>query len=143
MGPAYPSVMKATVAKRGEEPTDRKLRMRVRRGLVRHSGAPQMYARSGPRAIAELVANAWDADARERLDRDPLDEPSRHELGDPGRDDGVGMTFDEANDLYLAVGRDRRVSGPTYTAGGRPVMGRKGLGSSQGSALPLWSKSGR
>ena len=38
------------------------------------------------------------------------------------------MTFTEAEELYLVVGRDRRFGGSSYTPGGRLVMGRKGLG---------------
>lgn len=138
--------MKASVAKPGEEATARKLRMRYAGGLVRHLGL-QMYAGAVP-AIAELVANAWDADAPNVWIEIPLDEPIETSSEIRVRDDGVGMTFDEANDLYLAVGRDRRVSGPTYTAGGRPVMGRKGLGKLAGfgaaHVVEVWTvKEGR
>src|ERR1700687_46073 len=70
-------------------------------------------------AVAELVANAYDADATqvvveaplgtEVASRDaktgaPLDKGYKIEV----RDDGHGMTPDEARDFYLQVGRDRR-----------------------------------
>jgi len=100
--------------------------MRYAGGLVRHLGL-QMYAGAVP-SIAELVANAWDADAANVWIEIPLDQPFVGASEIRVRDDGTGMTFDEANDLYLVIGRDRRASGITYTSGSRPVMGRKGLG---------------
>ncbi|MEK6720837.1 MAG: ATP-binding protein [Chloroflexota bacterium] len=127
--------MESSTADPTEERTDRKLQMRYAGGLVRHLGL-QMYAGAVP-AIAELVANAWDADAKNVWIEIPLDEPFETASEIRVRDDGVGMTFEEANDLYLAVGRDRRVNGPTYTAGGRPVMGRKGLGKLAGFGAAL------
>ena len=69
-----------------------------------------------------------DADAPNVWIEIRLDEPIETSSEIRVRDDALGMTFDEANDLYLAVGRDRRVSGPTYTAGGRPVMAERGSG---------------
>jgi Histidine kinase-, DNA gyrase B-, and HSP90-like ATPase len=121
------SAMEATVTAEGaEQLTERKLIMRYAGGLVRHLGL-QMYAGAVP-AIAELVANAWDADAENVWIEIPLDQPFDGTSQIRVRDDGMGMTFDEANRLYLVVGRDRRVTGSTYTPGGRPIMGRKGLG---------------
>ena len=85
--------------------------------------------------IAELVANAWDADATS------VDTELPQTLTDVGatfvvRDDGLSMTFKEYQRLYLAVGRDRR-RGKTEskTAGGRPVLGRKGIGKSAGFGI--------
>lgn len=91
--------------------------------------------------VAELVANAYDADA-ERVDvRVPLaTELARTaqdgEIEDRGYvveviDDGHGMNPEEAQDFYLKVGRDRRdhpEQGPESRSKGRPVMGRKGIG---------------
>ncbi len=138
--------MESSVAGQPEENTDRTLRMRFSGGLVRHLGL-QMYAGAVP-AIAELVANAWDADAANVWIEIPLDEPFEGTSEIRVRDDGTGMTFDEANNLYLVVGRDRRASGITYTPGGRPVMGRKGLGKLAGfgaaHVVEVWTaKDGR
>lgn len=124
----------------------RKLQMRYAGGLVRHLGL-QMYAGAVP-AIAELVANTWDADAANVWIDVPLDQPLEAASEIRVRDDGVGMTFDEANELYLVVGRDRRASGVSYTPGGRPVMGRKGLGKLAGfgaaHVMEIWTvKNGR
>lgn len=108
--------------------------MRYAGGLVRHLGL-QMYAGVVP-AVAELVANAWDADAT-RVDIElPLDEPLADEAEIIVRDNGSGMTFEEVNDAYLVLGRDRRAStGTEYTANGRHVMGRKGIGKLAGFGI--------
>ena len=102
-----------------------------------------MYAGAVP-AIAELVANARDADAPNVWIESPLDEPIETSSEIRVRDDGVGMTFDEANDLYLAVGRDRRVS-RTHIHGRRSTgHGWEGAREARWvSALLMWSKSGR
>src|SRR4051794_27233914 len=78
-------------------------------------------------AIAEMVANGWDADAG------TVDVSLPANL-DPGAemlvvDDGIGMTFEEVQDRYLEVGYNRREDNPTATTDrGRPLMGRKGIG---------------
>ena len=76
--------------------------------------------------LTETVANAWDADARTvdiSIDRDG----ERIQIVD----DGVGMSVGEMNRKYLRVGYRRREEDSEHgklTAGGRKVMGRKGLG---------------
>ncbi len=92
--------------------------------------------------VAELVANAYDADAEEVRVKLPLStllgKRKNGEDNENGNqytieiiDDGHGMTPQEAIDYYLKVGRDRRRATP---GGGlsrkkkRPVMGRKGIG---------------
>lgn len=116
------------------EPEPRQLTMRYAGGLVRHLGL-QMYAGFVP-AIAELVANAWDADASNVEIELPLGEAIPDEATVQVTDDGIGMTFDEVNDAYLVLGRDRRlVDGTAYTAEGRRVMGRKGIGKLAGFGI--------
>jgi len=100
--------------------------MRYAGGLVRHLGL-QMYAGAVP-SIAELVANAWDADAANVWIEIPLDQPFVGASEIRVRDDGTGMTFDEANDLYLVIGRESTCQRDHYTSGSRPVMGRKRAG---------------
>jgi hypothetical protein len=88
--------------------------------------------------VAELVANAWDADAAEVVVRIPLgtELARKDETKDRGYlieviDNGHGMTPDEARRDYLEVGRDRRThteQGTKSRERGRPVMGRKGIG---------------
>src|ERR1700726_2137548 len=50
-------------------------------------------------------------------------------------DDGRGMTWEEVANAYLVVGRDRRRGEGEGTAGGRAVMGRKGLGKLAGFGI--------
>lgn len=138
--------VEGAVAERAEQHTDRKLIMQYAGGLVRHLGL-QMYAGAVP-AIAELVANAWDADASNVWIDIPLDQPFEEGSEIRVRDDGAGMRFEDANELYLVVGRDRRVGASSYTDGGRLVMGRKGLGKLAGfgaaRVVEVWTvKEGR
>ena len=93
----------------------------------------QMY-QSPVAAIAELIANSWDADATEVKINLPDD------LGDVAEiivsDDGIGMSFAECQSHYLNVGRDRRVDeGRSTTRGGRPCLGRKGIGKFAGFGI--------
>ncbi|MDE0230825.1 MAG: ATP-binding protein [bacterium] len=79
--------------------------------------------------MAELISNAWDADARNVWIEIPLGQP----WGDDDRivvtDDGVGMSYEDAETRYLLVGRKRRVElHQDRTEGGRPLHGRKGIG---------------
>ena len=101
--------------------------------VIEHLGI-QMY-QSPVSAIAELVANAWDADATSveiELPQSLTDTDATFMI----RDDGVGMTFEECQDFYLAVGRNRRGEETEgQTAGGRPVLGRKGIGKFAGFGI--------
>ncbi|WFR84202.1 ATP-binding protein [Arthrobacter sp. Y-9] len=112
---------------------NRELTMDFAGSLVRHLGL-QMYAGAVP-AIAELVANAYDADASEVQIDVPLDAALEASSQIVIRDDGLGMTFEDVNDKYLLVGRDRRASGTDRSPGGRLVLGRKGLGKLAGFGI--------
>ncbi|KQV06555.1 TIGR02391 family protein [Leifsonia sp. Root112D2] len=88
---------------------------------VDHLGA-KMYSHL-PNAIAELIANAYDADAEHVVVR----------IGDGEisiEDDGHGMSRSDVADKYLRIGRNRRhVMNTDSTEGGaRRVSGKKGLG---------------
>ena len=80
-----------------------------------------------PAVLAELIANAWDADAS-RVD------VSVKEQGEDKRiiiqDNGCGMNDADLREKFLTVGYQRRSTGSgDQTPGrGRPVMGRKGIG---------------
>ena len=104
----------------------RKLTMRYAGGVVKHLGL-HMYKGAVP-AIAELIANAWDADAHTVAVQMPLGTGWSSESVIEVRDDGIGMRFEDANEKFLVVGRDRRQHEGQYTADNRRVMGRKGLG---------------
>lgn len=91
--------------------------------------------------VAELIANSYDADAENVEVILPLGiqlaSRAGGELKDVGpaivvKDDGHGMTPDEARKFFLRVGADRRTrkdqDGTKSRLKKRPVMGRKGIG---------------
>ncbi len=77
-----------------------------------------------PNAVAELIANSYDADAS----------TVKVVLGSDASisviDDGHGMSRDEVADKYLHIGRNRRLTEGTFLteSGHRRVSGKKGLG---------------
>lgn len=115
------------------EAEERKLRMQYAGGMLKHLGL-QMYGGAVP-AIAELVANAWDADAHRVEITIPLGSPITNDSMITVLDDGIGMTFEEINDSYLVLGRDRRIAGQGNSLSGRSVMGRKGIGKLAGFGI--------
>ncbi len=95
--------------------------------LVEQLGA-QLYPRVTA-TVAELVSNAWDADAGNVWITMPFGEKWGPDVSIEVLDDGHGMTREEAANKYLIVGRNRRkVEGSETTPGGRPLHGRKGIG---------------
>ncbi|MDR2789595.1 MAG: ATP-binding protein [Campylobacteraceae bacterium] len=105
--------------------SDKKLQMSFDPHTIEHLGV-KMYSNI-PNAIAELIANAYDADAEnihiKLVDRE----------GDKSIqiiDDGIGMDFDEINSKFLRIGRKRRVEDGSVLSptGTRKVTGKKGLG---------------
>lgn len=89
---------------------------------VDHLGS-RMYARL-PNAVAELIANAYDADAHH----------VRIEIGEDSSvkviDDGHGMSRADVGEKYLHIGRNRRFeeNSAQTESGKRRVSGKKGLG---------------
>ena len=105
------------------------LYLRFLGSLVEELGA-KMYP-SVTASVAELVSNAWDADAENVWITMPLGE----RIGKDGSeaivviDDGIGMAREEARLKYLVVGRKRRLEDHVWTSpSGRPLHGRKGVG---------------
>jgi hypothetical protein len=101
---------------------------------LEHLGV-QMYKRRDT-AIAELVANCWDAgsprvDVRipEASDYDPTQSTITI------TDDGTGMTVEQVQNEYLVIGRNRRQGGGGTGARSRTVMGKKGIGKLAGFGL--------
>ncbi len=82
-----------------------------------------------PAVLAELIANAWDADAS-RVDITVNRFPANPEQNNIViTDDGCGMDDADLRGKYLKVGYQRRSdSSGDRTSAGRPVMGRKGIG---------------
>lgn len=106
--------------------------------IVKHLGV-QMYSGRPVPAIAELISNAWDADARKAEVELPLDtpwSPDAEEQTIVVRDDGHGMNWEMVRDGYLDVGRDRRRDeGTDRSPGGRILQGRKGIGKLAGFGI--------
>ncbi|MCF6378162.1 ATP-binding protein [Nocardioides KLBMP 9356] len=112
----------------------RELEMSFAGSLVKHLGL-QMYSGAVP-ALAELVSNAWDADATRVSLTIPLDTPIGPDAEIVVRDDGEGMSFSEVRDKYLLLGRDRReADGDRTRQSNRPVLGRKGIGKLAGFGI--------
>ena len=89
---------------------------------IEHLGI-KMYSRI-PNAIAELIANAYDAKANNVYVKLYDTGDKRIEIWD----DGHGMDFDEVNDKFLRIGRNRRKELATINSGDRKATGKKGLG---------------
>ena len=101
-------------------------------GRIIDSLGIQMYQRPVA-ALAELISNAWDADATK------VDIKLPDSLGEGAiivlSDNGMGMTFSDCNSRYLNVGQNRRVESGNMTPGGRRVLGRKGIGKFAGFGI--------
>ncbi len=114
------------------------LALTVAGNLVKHLGV-QMYSGRPVPAIAELISNAWDADATEVDVCLPLDEPwdsANESQIITVSDNGNGMNWDMVRDAYLNVGRDRRkTEGKNRSQAGRLLQGRKGVGKLAGFGI--------
>ncbi len=76
-----------------------------------------------PAVLSEVVANAWDADAK--LVDINIDTANQTITV---ADDGWGMTVQEINDRFLKVGYRKRLDKKAQIPKGRLPMGRKGIG---------------
>ena len=94
--------------------------------LVEQLGA-QLYP-SATSTVAELISNAWDADAKNVWVTIPFGQSWTANGMIEVLDDGHGMTRQEAQHRYLIVGRKRRLEDGGFTPSGRLVHGRKGSG---------------
>lgn len=103
---------------------EKRLKMSFDPHTIEHLGI-KMYSVL-PNAIAELIANAYDADATEVHIRLVNSNGDKRIIVS---DNGVGMTFDEINENFLRIGRKRRDSDNGISSiKKRKVTGRKGLG---------------
>ena len=114
-----------------------KYTMRISRLTIDKLGI-QMYDRVSA-VLAELIANAYDADAENVKVTLPVGRFLARKEGahviDEGfeiiiEDDGSGMTAQQVNDYYLNVGYNRRSRGEQTPGRGRRVMGP--------NAVALW-----
>lgn len=100
---------------------------------LEHLGV-QMYKRRDA-ALAELVANAWDAGAtRISIDLPNVGTYDRATDAIIISDDGIGMSDEDLQTEYLVIGRNRRAAGQAEVSGRKP-MGRKGIGKLAGFGL--------
>ncbi len=101
-----------------------KLTLKFDPNTIEHLGI-SLYSKL-PSVLSELVSNSWDADA-DNVKIDFIDIDGAKEI--TYHDDGVGMTFEELDNKFLLIGRNRRneLSEKT-TPKGRLVIGKKGLG---------------
>lgn len=92
--------------------------------VINHLGVG-LYS-STPAALAELVANSWDADANQ-VNITVIDNENKIII----EDDGHGMSFNDLQNKFLKVGFSRRgcnSQNQKSQSGKRYVMGRKGIG---------------
>ena len=90
---------------------------------IQHLGI-SLYSKL-PSVLSELISNSWDADA-ENVTIKFFDNLENKKI--EYKDDGIGMSFDELNEKYLLIGRNRRSGESDTTPKGRKVIGKKGLG---------------
>lgn len=99
----------------------RELVMTISLNALEHLGI-NLYS-NVPAVLSEIVANAWDADAKNvTVTIDKAIETITIE------DDGMGMNRDGVIDRFLTVGFKRREALGGTTPSGRKPMGRKGIG---------------
>ena len=102
--------------------------------IIDHLGV-QMY-QSPVASIAEIISNAWDADATEvkvTLPTEGVSSATEIII----IDNGNGMTFDECQSRFLNIGYNRRDHEGSQLSVNkqRPLMGRKGIGKFAGFGI--------
>lgn len=105
--------------------TKEKLQLRFDPRTIEHLGI-KMYSRL-PYALAELVANAYDAGADTVEIKLYDSDPSNKRI--VIIDDGDGMSYQEVNENFLIIGRKRRDTDKSReNSKGRRITGKKGVG---------------
>ena len=103
---------------------EKQLELRFDPRTIEHLGI-KMYSQL-PYALAELVANAYDAGA-ENVKIQLIDNVEEKKI--IVEDDGDGMSYDEVADNFLVIGRKRRAEDKKReNSKGRVITGKKGLG---------------
>lgn len=102
------------------------LSMTIQPKIINHLGI-NLYT-SLPAVLSEMIANSWDAcSPTVHITAEPVTITSDYEI--IIKDTGNGMSFEQLNDMYLQVARDRRgEEGNEICNGSRKVLGRKGIG---------------
>lgn len=130
--------MRTITSKRQGEELALPLKMKIAGGLIKHLGL-QMYSGPVP-AIAELIANTWDAMATNVRITIPISQQLKPSDEIVISDDGRGMNYDECNEKYLLVGRDtRKIEGDMTSRyrriSPRKLLARKGIGKLAGFGI--------
>jgi DNA topoisomerase VI subunit B len=73
--------------------------------------------------IGEAISNSWDADAE-----NVWITINKEENFFVIRDDGMGMSEEDFQNKFLKIGYSKRKNGISKSPGGRPFIGRKGIG---------------
>ena len=97
-----------------------KYEIKLDRRVLKQLGS-QLYGDT-PSVIAELVANSYDADAKNVWIT--IDTSNNNVIVE---DDGKGMSESDINNSFLNIGYDKRPK-DGKTESGRKIMGRKGIG---------------
>ena len=107
-----------------KEKEKKELSLSFDRNIIKHLGLSMYH--SIPPAIAELIANSYDADAENVIVTINNEKKKEIEV----IDDGFGMSLDDVNNKFLRIGMNRRekFSNTTRTPKGRHVTGKKGVG---------------
>jgi hypothetical protein len=79
--------------------------------------------RSFATVLGEAISNSWDADAKNVYIY--VDQKKNSFVI---KDDGVGMMADDFQSKFLKIGYSKRKGGTNVSPGGRPFIGRKGIG---------------
>jgi hypothetical protein len=79
--------------------------------------------RSFATVLGEAISNSWDADAK-----NVYIFINRNKNSFFIKDDGIGMTAEDFQSKFLKIGYSKRKDGTKRSAGGRPFIGRKGIG---------------
>lgn len=105
--------------------TEEKLQLKFDPRTIEHLGI-KMYSQL-PYALAELVANAYDAGAEEvTINLYDNDTGTKRIVV---KDNGDGMSYEEVKDNFLVIGRRRRDTDDSReNSKGRKITGKKGLG---------------
>lgn len=96
-----------------------KFQMSINLQVLNHLGL-NLYSNTSA-VLSEVVANAWDADAKKvsiTINGDSI----------TIADNGIGMNLSDINNKYLTVGYQKRSESGLSPTLMRPVMGRKGIG---------------
>ena len=100
---------------------DSRYQMGISLNVLNHLGL-NLYSNT-PAVLAEVIANSWDADARNVDVQFDFENKTIKIV-----DDGHGMSVADINEKYLYVGYQKRSGNCLSTLGGRRPMGRKGIG---------------